>query len=100
MFIILNFLYFRARDHAIPGYLAFREFCNMSKVSTFDDLASEISDAEVRRKMAALYGHPGNIEVWVGGVLEDPVEGGRVGPLFRCLLLEQFRRLRDGDRFW
>ncbi|XP_060535889.1 peroxidasin isoform X2 [Cylas formicarius] len=90
----------RSRDHALPGYLAFRQFCNMSHVERFRDLAGDIRDSEVRRKLEELYGHPANVDVWVGGVLEDPVEGGRVGPLFRCLLLEQFRRLRDADRFW
>ncbi|XP_050301684.1 peroxidasin isoform X2 [Anthonomus grandis grandis] len=90
----------RSRDHALPGYIAFRNFCNMSKVSDFEDLATEISDPDLRQKLKELYGHPENIDVWVGGILEDPVRGGRVGPLFRCLLLEQFRRLRDGDRFW
>ena len=93
-------VFFRSRDHALPGYVEFRRFCNLSDATTFDDLAADISDAEVRRIMATLYGHPGNVDVFVGGILEDPVEGGRVGPLFRCLLLEQFRRLRDGDRFW
>ena len=32
--------------------------------------------------------------------MEDPVEGGRVGPTLVCLLTEQFARLRTGDRFW
>lgn len=90
----------RSRDHAIPGYLDFRRFCNMSVPDNFDDLQFEISDGSVRRKLEELYGHPGNIDVWVGGILEDQVAGGRVGPLFRCLLVDQFRRLRDGDRFW
>lgn len=90
----------RSRDHAIPGYIEFRKFCNMTEVDSFDDLRNEITDENVRRKLQELYGHPGNIDVWVGGVLEDQVEGGRVGPLFRCLLIEQFRRLRDGDRFF
>ena len=33
-------------------------------------------------------------------MMEDPVEGGRVGPTLVCLLTEQFARLRTGDRFW
>lgn len=72
----------------------------MPKVTKFEDLAGEISDYDVRKKLETLYGHPDNIDVFVGGILEDPVPGGRVGPLFKCLLLEQFRTLRDGDRFW
>jgi peroxidase len=90
----------RSRDHAIPGYIEFRKYCNMTQVDSFDDLKNEITDRSVLRKLQELYGHPGNIDVWVGGVLEDQVEGGRIGPLFRCLLIEQFRRLRDGDRFY
>ncbi|KAL1518075.1 hypothetical protein ABEB36_001755 [Hypothenemus hampei] len=90
----------RSRDHALPGYVAFRDFCNMRKVTSFDDLSEEISDSIVRQKLQLLYGHVENIDIFVGGILEDPVQGGRVGPLFKCLLLEQFTRLRNGDRFW
>lgn len=90
----------RSRDHAIPPYNKWRQFCNMSDASNFDDLAGEISDKSVRDKLEQLYGSVDNIDVWVGGILEDQVDGGKVGPLFRCLLLEQFTRLRDGDRFW
>ena len=49
-------------------------------------------------RLSGVYGHPGNVDVWVGGLMEEPVAGGRVGPTVKCLLLEQFRRLRDGDR--
>lgn len=90
----------RARDHGIPGYTEYRKFCNLSSVETFDDLKNEISSLAVRNKLKELYGHPGNIDIFVGGILEDQVEGGKIGPLFRCLLVEQFRRLRDGDRLW
>lgn len=90
----------RARDHALPGYIEYRKFCNMTEVETFEDLRNEISDQSVREKLRELYGHPGNIDVFVGGILEDQAPGARIGPLFRCLLIEQFRRSRDGDRFW
>ncbi|CAG9821890.1 unnamed protein product [Phaedon cochleariae] len=90
----------RGRDHAIPGYLEFRKFCNMSEVHSFDDLKRDISDRNVRRKMQKLYGHPGNVDVFVGGILEDQKDGAKIGPLFQCLLIEQFKRLRDGDRFF
>ncbi|KAI8430940.1 hypothetical protein MSG28_001055 [Choristoneura fumiferana] len=90
----------RGRDHAIPGYTKWREVCNMSEVNDFDDLSNEISDQTVRDKLKHLYGSVHNIDVWVGGILEDQVDGGKVGPLFSCLLLEQFKRLRDGDRLW
>ncbi|EDW17736.2 peroxidasin [Drosophila mojavensis] len=90
----------RGRDHGIPGYNVYRKFCNLSVATDFEDLAGEITNADIRKKLAELYGHPDNIDVWLGGILEDQVEGGKVGPLFQCLLVEQFRRLRDGDRFY
>ncbi|KAK9877952.1 hypothetical protein WA026_020172 [Henosepilachna vigintioctopunctata] len=89
----------RSRDHALPGYVEYRKFCNMTKVERFEDMSFEINQ-EILKKLQELYGHPGNIDVFVGGILENPVEDGKVGPLFQCLLIEQFRRLRDGDRFF
>ncbi|KAK8739717.1 hypothetical protein OTU49_003162 [Cherax quadricarinatus] len=90
----------RGRDHALPGYTEWRRACNLSVPDSFDQLRSHISSVNIRNKLKQLYGHPGNVDVWVGALLEDPVEGARVGPTFLCLLVDQFRRLRDGDRFW
>lgn len=90
----------RAREHGIPGYNVYREFCNLKIAETFDDLKNEISDASVRAKLKELYGHPGNIDIFVGGILEDQIDGAKMGPTFRCLLIEQFQRLRSGDRHW
>ena len=88
----------RGRDHALPSYAEWREFCGLGETKTWADLEAHISDPGVRRKLAELYGHPGNVDVWVGGLLEDSVENARVGPTVRCLLVEQFKRLRSGDR--
>lgn len=89
----------RGRDHAIPGYMAYRKFCNLPTSESFEGL-KDISNQHVREKLKELYGHPSNIDIWAGGILEDQLPGARVGPLFRCLLIEQFERLRDGDRFY
>ena len=90
----------RSRDHALPGYNEWRRYCRLPVAETFDDLRNEIRSESLRDKLKQLYGHPSNVDVWVGSMAEDVLEGAKVGPTFRCLLVEQFRRSRDGDRFW
>jgi hypothetical protein len=38
------------------------------------------------------------IDIWVGGLLETTTY--QPGPLFRHIIADQCRRIRDGDRFW
>uniref|UniRef100_T1IXZ7 Peroxidase n=1 Tax=Strigamia maritima TaxID=126957 RepID=T1IXZ7_STRMM len=90
----------RGRDHALPGYNEWRRFCNLTYAHSFHDLRHEIRSHELREKLRELYGHPSNIDLWVAGVSEDLVPGARVGPTFLCILVDQFRRLRSGDRFF
>ncbi|KHN78690.1 Peroxidasin -like protein [Toxocara canis] len=90
----------RGRDHALPGYIEFRRWCNLTVPKTWEDLAADIPDVTVRQKLEELYGHPGNIDLWVGGISERRLAGALVGPTIACILGDQFRRLRTGDRFW
>ena len=90
----------RGRDHGLPGYNKWREYCNMSVAETFDDLSKEITNLEVRAKLQEIYSDPSEIDLFVGGLLEESLEGGRLGPVFTCLLSLQFKHLRSGDRFW
>uniref|UniRef100_A0A8R1Y256 Peroxidase n=1 Tax=Onchocerca volvulus TaxID=6282 RepID=A0A8R1Y256_ONCVO len=89
----------RGRDHALPGYVEFRRWCNLSPVENWDDLKN-IMPHEVIYKLKNLYGHPGNIDLFAGGIAEQRLDDALVGPTFSCIIAEQFRRIRDGDRFW
>ena len=89
----------RGRDHGLRGYNEWREYCKLPKAKTFDDLYGEIRQ-EVRAKLQKLYKSPDDIDLFAGGLVEEIVHGSRVGPVFQCIISEQFKRLRQGDRFW
>uniref|UniRef100_A0A0R3RG76 peroxidase n=1 Tax=Elaeophora elaphi TaxID=1147741 RepID=A0A0R3RG76_9BILA len=90
----------RGRDHGLPPYTQFRQLCGLSQVTTFDDLSHEIMNPKMRAKLKQIYGTPDKIDLFVGGLVEDPVQRGLVGPTFACIIGPQFQRLRDGDRFY
>jgi hypothetical protein len=66
-------------------------------VTSFDQITS---DPELAGKLKDLYGSVDNVDLWVGGLAEDHVRGGSLGQTFRRILIDQFTRTRDGDRFW
>nr|KAF6308580.1 thyroid peroxidase [Myotis myotis] len=90
----------RGRDHGLPGYNAWREFCGLPRLHTQADLGSVIANGSVADRIMRLYQHPDNVDVWLGGLAEDLLPGARTGPLFACLIGRQMKALRDGDRFW
>ncbi|XP_023262245.1 eosinophil peroxidase-like [Seriola lalandi dorsalis] len=90
----------RGRDHGLPGYNAWRRFCGLSQPRNQQELGRVLNNTNLARRLLQLYGTPDNIDVWLGGVAEPFVRGGRVGPLFACLIANQFQKIRQGDRLW
>ncbi|RWS06651.1 Peroxidasin-like protein, partial [Dinothrombium tinctorium] len=90
----------QGRDHGIPGYTLWRRFCKLTPiVNEFDDLTTVIN-ATVLKRLKKLYKNVHDIDLFTGGLAEQPLSGAIVGPTFACLLGRQFRLLRQGDRFW
>ncbi|KAJ8260751.1 hypothetical protein COCON_G00164740 [Conger conger] len=90
----------RGRDHGIPGYNQWRRLCGLSEPQSVEQLALVLNNTDLAGRLLALYGTPANIDVWLGGLAEPFVPGGRVGPLFACLIAKQFQDIRKGDRLW
>jgi hypothetical protein len=90
----------RGRDHGIPGYNKWRKFCGLSQPRNRAQLARVLKNTRLANALLDLYGTPDNIDVWLGGVAEPFVRGGRTGPLFACIIATQFQKIREGDRLW
>ncbi|MEZ5903352.1 MAG: peroxidase family protein [Alphaproteobacteria bacterium] len=87
----------RGRDHGIPDFNSVRESYGLDPLNGFEDLTS---DNNLITKLTALYGDISHLDLWVGGLLENPFGDAMVGETFYTILVDQFTRLRDGDRFW
>ena len=90
----------RGRDHGLPNYNEWRRFCNLTTPSTMEGLREDISNSSVLDALRSVYGDdPSNVDLFVGGLVEDVLPGAQLGPTFQCIIGDQFRRLRDGDRY-
>lgn len=87
----------RGRDHGLADYNTVRAAYGLPRVTSFADITS---DPALQQALEEVYGDVNNIDLWVGGLAEDHVAGSSTGLLIRRILVDQFTRLRDGDRFW
>lgn len=87
----------RGRDHGLPTYAVARAALGLAPRDTFEAIAR---DAATAAGLASVYRDPADVDLWVGALAEAPVEGAMVGELLQRLLVDPFRRLRDGDRHW
>ena len=87
----------RGRDHGIPS---FTETCRMIGLSPARSFRDINPDPAVWRPMAEVYDDVSQVDAWVGGLCEPHARGAMVGPMMKKVLVDQFSRLRDGDRFF
>lgn len=114
----------RGRDFGLRSYADVRDALDLPPVETFEDLNPELSSSNTKvkppketvtdassgrnsvlspsrqllRDVADLYnGDVSKLELFPGGLLES-LSGP--GPVFSAIILDQFERIRNGDRFW
>ncbi len=87
----------RGRDHGLPRYDYVRTSLGLAAHTAFSDITS---DTAVQSDLASVYPSTAHVDLWVGALAEDKLSGALVGELLGHVLTDQFRRLRDGDRFW
>ncbi|XP_015916569.2 peroxidase-like [Parasteatoda tepidariorum] len=89
----------RAREHGIPGYTKYREYCGMPKIRSFWDLIGILPNKTVHR-YSQIYRHVEDIDLWSAAISEYNLPGAVLGPTLSCLIAEQFANLKRGDRFY
>jgi len=89
----------RGRDHGLPGYVKFREACGARPAKFFPDLLDTITQDQINR-LKRVYANVEDIDLFAGGISEFPTGGSVLGFTFTCILTQQFKLLRAGDRFW
>jgi len=89
----------RGRDHGLPSYNEYRKFCNLEPLLDWRNKPRELTE-EFWNSLKDVYGSVDDIDIFVGGIAENNVRGGALGPTFACIIGEQFRRIKFGDRFF
>jgi len=87
----------RGRDHGLPSYGHYEKFCRerFGEEGRFD--------LKLSRQLEQVYGegaYRNEIDLWVGILGEEHLEGAQIGPTAACLMALTFKDIRSGDRFW
>lgn len=85
----------RSRDHGLPSYNVARAGYGLPIATHFENITT---NATLVQRLKDLHQNDlERVDIWTGGLLET-VDGP--GPLFSAIILDQFLRIRNGDRFW
>lgn len=89
----------RGRDHGLPGYVHYVEYCFNHKVRGWKDLAQFVPPYTLNQ-MRRVYKVVENIDLFTGGLSERHFPGADIGPTFACINGIQYYHLKFGDRYF
>ncbi|ETN62072.1 peroxinectin [Anopheles darlingi] len=85
----------RGRDHALRPYNDYRRLTGKPPRHDFAEFGPKHGPT-----LASLYASVDDIDLYVGGILEPPLEDGVVGETFAEIISDQFARFQHGDRYF
>jgi peroxidase len=89
----------RGRDVGLPYLNAMREELGLDRYDSFEALTSDVGTREALRQVYG--GDIDKVELWVGGLAEDHVNGGLLGETFHRIVEDEFLRIREADpAYW
>lgn len=88
----------RGRDHGLLTYRDMRVKLGWRDIQQMEDITLQLERVNI---LKSIYGDDvNNIDLMVGLMTEDPLDGALAGPVTTSILQDQFKRTRDADRCW
>ncbi|KAK6179830.1 hypothetical protein SNE40_012099 [Patella caerulea] len=86
----------QGRDHGLSDYNTIRQGLGFQPITRWENFNTS---QEIVDKLRQVYGNnTSDLDLFTGGLLELSPSGP--GEVFQRILVDQFTRIRDGDRFW
>jgi peroxidase len=87
----------RQRDVGLATLNRTRRALGFNQYNSFSQLTR---DPVLQKNLEAVYGNIDRVDLFIGGLAENPAPGAEVGPTFQAIIARQFQALRVGDRFF
>ena len=66
----------------------FRSLCGLPLASDFSDLSDTMTEDQID-KLASVYSHVDDVDLYIAGLMETPASGSLLGPTFSCIISDQ-----------
>ena len=71
--------------------------CGLQLATDFSDLSDIMSEEQIN-KLASVYKHVDDIDLYIAGLMETPVSGSLLGPTFSCIIADQVSHQKFQDK--
>ena len=88
----------RGRDHGLADINTVRLALGLIPYTSFLELTG--GDEDLAMAFASVYDDIDTVDLWIAGLAEKKINGGLLGETFSRIVIDQFTRSRDGDRFF